>query len=372
MSVRPMPWFRWWLPVAYAGLWTFVALAFAGQHYLTSAKVGSPVSWRVAVAGALADWHLFAVLAIPAIWLAGRFNLAGPHWRLRLALHVVAGAVFSLLWILLRTVLAQLVVPLRGAERAFDELLRYVLVATFFFNMLVYWVAVTGTHAVAYYRSFRERERRVLELESRLTSARLQALQMQLNPHFLFNALNGIGTLMYRDVDAADRMLVRLADLLRHALDRGEEQLVPLRDELAFLDRYLSLEQMRFGDRLAVERDIDPDTLALAVPNLILQPLVENAIQHGLEPQVRPGTIRLTSRRADDGRLVLEVRDDGRGLPTGTPTREGIGLSNSRARLGQLYGDDGELRVGSADAGGVEVVLVFPSTPISREGVTGR
>lgn len=374
MTDRSTSGIRWWLPVGYAGLWTLVALAFAGQHYLTSAKVGSPVSWRVAGAGALADWHLFAVLSIPAIWLAGRFNLAGPHWRLRLALHVVAGAVFSLLWILLRTVLAQLLVPLRGVERSFDELLRYVLVATFFFNMLVYWVVVTGTHAVAYYRSFRERERRVLELESRLTSARLQALQMQLNPHFLFNALNGIGTLMYRDVDGADRMLVRLAELLRHALDRGDEQLVPLQDELAFLDRYLALEQMRFGDRLVVLRDIAPETLGMAVPNLILQPLVENAIQHGFQSQVRPGTIRLASRVDPDGRLVLEVSDDGCGLPEGGPIREGIGLSNCRARLRQLHGDAGELRIGPADGGGVRVVMVFPAGRMAGPGtgIKGR
>jgi two-component system LytT family sensor kinase len=360
MAVRFPSWFRAWHLAAYAGLWTVVGLAFAGQHYLTSAKVGSPVGWGGAVAGALADWYVFGVLALPAAWLASRFSLAGPHWQLRVAVNVVAGAVFSLLWILARSALAQVLSPLRGAEKPFGEVLRYVLVATLFFNMLVYWVVVTGVHALAYYRSFRERERRVLELESRLTSARLQALQMQLNPHFLFNALAGIGTLMYRDVDAADTMLVRLAELLRHALDRSQQQTVPLREELAFLDRYLDLELMRFSDRLSVQREIDPGTLELPVPNLILQPLVENAIKHGLEPEARPGRITLRAYRLDAGRLRLEVEDDGRGLPAGKTSRVGIGTGNCEARLKQLYGSAGRFELAPAPGRGVRAVVEIP------------
>lgn len=361
VSVRSRESFRrWLLPVAYLGLWTLVGLAFAGQHYLTSAKVGQTVPWRLAVAGALADWYVFALLALPAGWLGLKVHLGGTHWPLRLALHGVAGAVFSLLWILARTGLAQLLVPLRGVERPFGEVLRYVLVATFFFNMLVYWVVVTGAHAFAYYRSFRERERRVLELESRLTSARLQALQMQLNPHFLFNALNGIGTLMYRDVDAADAMLVKLAELLRHALDRSRDQQVPLRDELAFLDRYLALEQMRFGERLRVQREIDPGVLDVAVPNLILQPLVENALKHGLGPKPGVGTLRLRASAGPSGMLQLEVIDDGVGLPA-APVREGIGTSNCRARLLQLHGRSARLALEPGESGGTRARIEIPT-----------
>ncbi len=349
-----------WQVPAYVGLWTLVGLAFAGQHYLTSAKVGAPVGWGGAVAGALADWYGFGLLALPAAALASRFNLGGRHWRLRLAVHGVAGTLFSLLWILGRSVLAQVSGPLLGTEKPFSEVLRYVLVATFFFNMLVYWVVVTGAHALAYYRSFRERERRVLELEARLTAARLHALQMQLNPHFLFNALNGISTLMYRDVDAADSMLVKLAELLRHALDRSQQQTVPLREELAFLDRYLALEQMRFSDRLEIRREIDPGTLSASVPNLILQPLVENAIKHGLEPQSRPGLITLRASRPAPGRLRLEIEDNGRGLPTESPARIGIGTANCRARLVQLYGRAATFELEPGGAGGVRAVMEIP------------
>ena len=286
----------------YLVLWTAVALAFAGQHYLTSAKIGVPVGWRESVVSALADWYVFAALALGAIELGCRFNLTGAEWRLRLVLHLVASAVFSLLWILIRAVLAELF-HLRGSEQPFGEVLQYVFVATFFFNVLIYWVVVTGAHAVAYARSLREREHRLLELEARLTSARLQALQMQLNPHFLFNALNGIATLMHRDVERADSMLMKLAGLLRHVVDRGPETHVRLRDELDFLDRYLALEQMRFGDRIQVQREIDPATLMVRVPNLLLQPLVENAIQHGLEPLLKGGIITLRATRTREGSL---------------------------------------------------------------------
>jgi LytS/YehU family sensor histidine kinase len=356
---RNSPVVAWWAG-AYLVVWTVVGLAFAGQHYLTSAKVGVPVAWGSAITGALADWYLFGLLALPAARLAARFNLAGRHWRLRIALHLVAGAVFSLLWILLRAALAQVLVPLRGAEKPFGEVLRYVLVATFFFNMIVYWVVVTGTHAFAYYRSFRERERNVLELEARLTSARLHALRMQLNPHFLFNALNGIGTLMYRNVDAADSMLVKLASLLRHSLDRGEHLTAPLREELEFLDRYLDLEQMRFGDRLRVERDIDPSLLPLPIPTLLLQPLVENAIKHGVEPVTRPGTVTVRIERTDDGRVRLEVHDDGRGVPPGGPSREGVGTSNTRHRLRQQYGSAASFVLTPREGGGTSAIIEIP------------
>jgi two-component system LytT family sensor kinase len=345
---------------AWFALWTAIGLAFAGQHYLTSAKVGIPVAWGNAITGALADWYLFGLLALPAAALARRFSLSGPHWRLRIALHVVAGTVFSLLWILARAILAQLLVPLRGTEKSFDELLRYVLVATFFFNMIVYWVVMTGTHALAYYQDFQERERRVLELESRLASARLHALRMQLNPHFLFNSLNGISTLMYRDVDAADAMLVKLAGLLRHALDQGDTPETSLRDELGFLDRYLDLEQMRFGNRLGVIREIDPKLLGARVPTLILQPLVENAIRHGIEPLTRPGTLTLRISSPEPGRIRMEVEDDGTGFNVTASGREGIGTSNTRHRLLQQYGTGARFDLTSRPGSGTRAVIEIP------------
>ena len=350
----------WQVPLFILG-WTAVGVAFAAQHYLKSADLGEPVAWHLALGGALADWYVFAILSIPTCWLAGKFPLTGTHWRLKIALHSAACALFSLLWILLRVGLANWLIPHQPGGKPVGDLLRFALVATFFFNLLVYWVIVTAVHALAYYRSLRERERRVLELEHRLTTARLHALQMELNPHFLFNALNGISTLMYRDVDIADSMLLKLAALLRHALDRSDRQKVALGEELEFLGKYLDLEQMRFGSRLSVERDIEPAALDASVPNLLLQPLVENAIKHGFEPQARPGTIRIVARIIGD-RLRLEVEDNGKGLPVGQPVREGVGTANSKARLAQLYGRNASLNLERGREGGVRAVVEIPLT----------
>ncbi len=346
---------RWWHPFAFAGFWTLVGLAFAGQLFLTQTKLGTPVSWGFAVTRSLADWYVFALLSLPALRLAGRFPLGDAPTRWLLALHVVASLVFSLVWMLLRAGVAVWL-----EQRPFAETLRYALVATLVFNLLVYWVTIVVAHAFGFYARMRERERRGLELEKRLAESRLQALQMQLNPHFLFNALHGVSALMYRDVDAADRMLVRLSELLRHALDRSDAQRVPLRDELAFLDRYLELEQIRFAGRLSIVREVEDATVDALVPNLILQPLVENAIKHGLASMIAPGTITLRAQRLPGSRLQLEVEDNGVGLGQGKTGGTGIGLVNCRARLQQLYGERAHVELASGSAGGVCVKVELP------------
>ncbi len=344
-----------WRALAFGALWTLVGLAFAGQLYLTQTKLGTPVTWQFAVTRSLADWYVFALLSLPAIAFARKFPLGSAPLRLLFAVHLVASLVFSLVWMLLRAGVAVWL-----ENQSFTDTLQHALVATLFFNLLVYWVVVAVAHAVGFYRSLRERERRTLELEKHVTEARLLALQMQLNPHFLFNALHGISALMYRDVDAADRMLVRLSELLRHALDRTDAQRVPLRDELAFLDRYLELEQIRFGDRLSVRHAIEDAVRDALVPNLILQPLVENALKHGIEPQVKPGVITLRAHLVDGHRVRLEVEDNGRGLAPGKSAEGGIGTANSRSRLTQLYGPRAQIEFLPGADGGLRVVMEFP------------
>jgi two-component system, LytTR family, sensor kinase len=200
---------------------------------------------------------------------------------------------------------------------------------------------------------------RAAELEKRLVEAKLQALQMQLNPHFLFNTLHAISALMHKDVEAADRMLTRLSDLLRLALDSSDTQEVPLRDELAFLKSYLEIEQTRFGERLKVMMDIGPETSGALVPSLILQPLVENAIRHGIEPQALAGIVRLSACCEGD-QLRLRVSDNGVGLRAGQPVAEGVGLSNTRARLEQLYGGAHQFQMSNGADGGLAVDIVMP------------
>jgi sensor histidine kinase YesM len=265
-----------------------------------------------------------------------------------------------LAYLLLRTPVALWQLRVAGRVVEFYDVFEPLLVNTVPHSLLVYWAVVATQHVVAYQVRARDREHRAVELEQRLTSARLQALQMQLNPHFLFNTLNAISSLMHQDVNAADRMLVRLSELLRRALDTRDRQEVPLREELAFLERYLEIEQTRFGSRLVVERAIDATVLDAMVPNLLLQPLVENAIKHGIEGQ-RRGQIRLAAQR-DGNQVVLRIRDNGPGPSRGgTSTRgHGIGLSNTCRRLEQLYGSGQELTLKDAHGGGTEVVVRLP------------
>jgi LytS/YehU family sensor histidine kinase len=234
----------------------------------------------------------------------------------------------------------------------------HALVATFVFNLLVYWVVISVSHTMEYYLKFQEKEVRAAELEKSLTEAKLQALQMQLNPHFLFNTLHAISSLVHKDAEAADRMISRLSELLRYTLESTTAHEVPLHQELHILDRYLEIEQTRFGSRLSVVKQIAPEAMTVLVPNLVLQPIVENAIKHGIEPHARPGVINVSAGR-EENRLVLEVRDNGKGLKEG-PQRERVGISNTRARLQQLYPSSHQFELLNAPEGGLTVRLSIP------------
>lgn len=231
------------------------------------------------------------------------------------------------------------------------------------FNLLLmrlpmYLTLLSIAHAVHFYQRSREREVRALELTASLAQARLEALKTQLQPHFLFNALNAIAALGHKDPQVAGEMLGALGELLRLSLRSSGEQELPLWRELDFVERYLAIERMRFGDRLRFTFEIDPETENALVPAFVLQPLVENAVRHGLQPKLGPGTLVVQARRAN-GTLQLEVRDDGVGLPSDTPPHEGIGLTNTRSRLRELYGAEGQLSLHRTEGTRVEVSLPF-------------
>jgi two-component system, LytTR family, sensor kinase len=347
------------------GFWTVIGLSFASQYYLSSLKAGRPVSWSHAVSWSLGDWYVWGLLSVPIIQLARRFRFDDVQWIRSVAIHLVASGLFSLVYMVLRAWLGQVQSWIGGSPVTFGDAFNPLVVKSVHFNLLTYWVIVSVSHAFAYYRQFQERALRASELEKRLAQAKLQALQMQLNPHFLFNTLNAIASLMHMDVKAADRMITRLADLLRYALESTDAHEVPLRQELSFLERYLEIEKTRFGRRLNVRLEIAPDTLDLLVPNLLLQPLVENAIRHGIEKRSKPGWIELHAR-CEEGRLHLEVRDNGPGLPAEPPQRQGIGLTNTRSRLQQLYGKGQSLELRDAEGGGVVVDIWIPFRPTAR------
>ncbi len=350
------PWLKWTLLFLF---WSVLGLGFAAQFYLSRARTEMPISWSVALGRYLADFYVYGLLSIPAILLTRRFPAAGPRWPVAAVVHLAGGAAFSIGWIALRATWEQWRTRADLVPTSFEAAFSQGLALTFIFNLMVYGGIVVAHTAVTYYRKFLDRELHAAALETRLTEARLQALQMQLNPHFLFNTLNAIASLMHKDVDAADRVLVRLSELLRYALDSTDEQEVPLRQELDFLGRYCEIQQTRFGERLVIRHEADPATADALVPNLILQPLVENAIEHGIEPRARAGEVILRSRR-EGASLILEVQDNGVGLAAGETPREGIGLSNTRARLQQLHGAHQSLELHPASPHGLVVRIRIP------------
>jgi two-component sensor histidine kinase len=233
----------------------------------------------------------------------------------------------------------------------------------------IYWAIVCVTWVISYYQQLRERERHTLELEARLTQANLQTLKTQLQPHFLFNTLNAIASLVRRKPDAAEDMIGSLSEFLRMNLDTAQQHEVPLRREIEFLDLYLEIQQTRFGERLRIQKEIDPAVLDVAVPTLILQPLVENSVRHGIEPRETGGTILIRALRQDNS-LRVEVRDDGEGLKGGqlAAIREGVGLSNTKARLQELYGDAHRFQITPNADGGLTVAVEFPWRMVAADG----
>jgi signal transduction histidine kinase len=239
--------------------------------------------------------------------------------------------------------------------------------------LVVYWLAVGVAHGAMFYRRYRQRDEEAAALSDRLARAELMALKSQLHPHFLFNALNTISALMHRDVKAADRMLVRLSELLRGALDHTGDQEVSLQDELNFLASYLEIEKTRLADRLTVEVDVPSNVLDARVPHMILQPLVENAIRHGISPRAAPGKVTIRARGRRD-MLDLEVVDDGPGvqpkkLGNGSG---GLGLSNTRSRLEQLYGEGFAFDPRNGEAGGYRVRMSIPFRSINQAADEGE
>jgi two-component system, LytTR family, sensor kinase len=343
---------RAWLSV-WTG-WTALGLFFAVSNSLTYRSTGRPANWGLTIKRSLSEWWLWAALTPPVTWLAQRFPLHGARLQRNIAVHVVAGAAIA--------------AGKTAADRVLFALLTgfwtYLLASTLALNFVIYGAIVAAAHGVEYYRRSRERE----HLEARLADTRLQLLGMQLQPHFLFNTLNTIAEMVHEDPDKADTMIAGLSDLLRRTLDLGSAQEIPLAEEIDLVSRYLDIQKARFGDRLRVRLSIDEGARGVRVPALLLQPLVENAIRHGLAARVDAGRIDIEARMAGET-LVISVTDDGAGLPRISPGSdageivtgpEGVGLGNTRARLEALYGSACRLELTRAEGRGARVTVRIP------------
>jgi signal transduction histidine kinase len=288
-------------------------------------------------------WFTWAAVVPLIVWLSLRFRFERRNWMRAAMAHVPAVIVLSEVHIILQEWFRRRLAEYSGRSltMTFWDGVQRAMIQYFDWEMMTYWAIVGVALAAVYYREAQERALAAAKLETKLVESHLQTLQSQLHPHFLFNTLHAISTLMHRDVDAADRMISRLGELLRMTLDNVGHQEVTLKEELDFLEKYLQIEQTRFRDRLTVKFDVQPETLDGLVPWMLLQPLVENAIKHGISPQAGPGTIRIAARR-DSHHLVVEVEDDGLGLSQEaiTALQSGIGLSTTRARLQYQFGRD--------------------------------
>jgi two-component system, LytTR family, sensor kinase len=347
------------------GVATVLGLFSTLQAYrltILNSKEGMPIQIGRLLILNLAYWYIPALLTPGIVSMARRFRLDGARRLRSLAVHGIAAIGFYTVYAIgfqgVRFLLWS-----DGGKPAWTTSWTY-LQRQFLTDMdrfLMVYAGIVGiSHAVAYYHETQERKLKEARLETRLMEARLKTLQAELHPHFLFNTLHAISTLIHRDPESADRMISRLSDLLRITFDRSGQAKVTLKEEIEFLQKYLDIEQTRFPDRLTVRVEIDPDTLDAEVPRMILQPLVENAIKHGIAPRTDRGSVEIVAGRQDET-LWMEVRDNGGGLHGATlkKLRTGVGLSNTRARLECLYA--GQHRLEFTDRhGGLAVRVEIP------------
>jgi signal transduction histidine kinase len=353
-------WMRWW---PFGCLWPIAALMSTTQvYFLWQQKEQEHLSFWTAFVWQGAPWS-FWLLATPAlVWLGQRFPLERGIWPRHAAIHLASNLALAPGHLALAAVLGRAAGQTFYLTTPFGSILRIMVAKNVTLEVLIYWGVIALVHASEYRRRFREREIVAAQLETKLAQAELQALRMQLHPHFLFNTLHAIAVLVRKqDTQASVRMLTGLSDLLRLALENVGRQVVPLKQELDFLNRYLEIEKTRFQDRLTVRVDIVPEALDAEIPNLILQPLVENAIRHGIAPRSSAGCVEIRACR-QGGALVAHVRDDGRGLKENWEARScsGMGLRNVRARLDQLYPGNHRFVIAPHPDGGVLVTLAVP------------
>jgi len=367
-SSGPRQWLRMWglSALVWFGLWAVHQATLAGA----AAEGMKHITWTIRLVQ-LSEYLVSATLVLPFLFLAWKLPLDAERWRRSLVGLIGLMVLFSALDVGLCQGMRAVAVGWNPQIRPYGR----ALVTLWIFNTIVYGVVATTGWAIQYQREARFREQRAYQLETRLAEARLESLRTQLQPHFLFNALNAVSALVRSDPVGAERMIARLSDLLRCSLAEGGTHEVSLKQELDITERYVEIERVRFADRLTVVRSVAPDTLDAQVPSLILQPLVENAIRHGIAYRSGPGHVEIASTRDDDF-LVLAIRDDGRGF-TGEASQGpgrggGVGLTNTRARLAQLYGPRGSLSIAPRAEGGTEVTLRIPWRPVGENPAAER
>jgi two-component system LytT family sensor kinase len=380
---------HWRLWVAVVIGWTLIGLIFTLNYYLFAdhyvAIFRQPPTLPQMLIWELPYWFLWAALSPVVFWLTRRFPLQRGRMLVNSGVHVGACVVLSVLHRAAYLIIGWLlhVAVYRHLSSSISDVFSFLLLFNLQTGFMSYGTVLLVSYVIDYYRRYQNEELKISRLKTDLaeaqlqtTQAQLQSLKMQLQPHFLFNTLNSISTLLDEDVEAADEMLARLGDFLRLTLDNSGAEEVTLQEELGSLRCYLEIEQVRFQDRLTVLMEIEPETLKALVPNLILQPIVENAIRHGIVEEIGKGRIEIHSSRSN-GMLLLQVRDNGPGLHADAATgrganKRGLGFTLTRERLERLYAARQRFCLEDAVRGGVQVTLEIPFVTPGSKGVEAR
>jgi two-component system, LytTR family, sensor kinase len=353
---------RWWL-ISFA-VWTALALIAVTPGHYSAVDRGlidpdQAWGWWRTLAGWLPRYEVWALLSPPIFWLALRFPIQRERLAERVGLHALASAGIAIVGAALHSAVICAIWP----HPSYWAHVQKMLLADFSGGMTTYWIVLLAAHAVAFRRLARDRAIVTAQLDARLKAAELAMIRLQLNPHFLFNALNTLAVLMREDEAAADRLLERLSLFLRAVLADCAREETPLAEELELLDHYLAVESARYGERLQVRFDIAPETRRARVPRLVLQPLVENAIKHAVAQRSAGGTVTI-SAALRDGRLELRVEDDGPGWRQSAPQSaigRGVGLANTQLRLQTLHGARQTMELTNlSPTGGARVRLILP------------
>jgi signal transduction histidine kinase len=370
-ALTPTP--RWRSTLRLLGLATVLGAVATSQMYVGIHSEDASFTWYRASILQLPFWYGWALLAPLVAWCHHRLNPDNRPWAARATIHVGLAVVFSIFHSTAIMAFRHLIGFHRDVPVTFDMVASFA-INTLSTNLLGYGAIIAIVYATDFYRRYRERELVASQLSAQLAQAQLQALRMQLNPHFLFNAMNTIAMQVRKAANEdAVRMLAGLSDLLRYMLEDSRPPEVPLSEELVFVERYLAIEQVRFQDRLRIEVDAAPGTKDALVPTLILQPLVENAIRHGISRRAAAGRVAIRARRTDD-HLLLEVEDDGPGLGAEiTPAPgTGLGLKNTRARLAQLYPGEFAFDLAESAGGGTVARIRLPFRVTARSEALAR
>lgn len=356
----PPPWKWKWVWVGGFAAYTVFIILTALQNAVFASRSGTPIDWYDLVMRRVLEEYSCALFVPALFWLVHRFPIDRRHWLTHGGILLVSSVVFVIAKYTIMQPVSALVV--HGPTDSVGTAILSNIVAVLF----DFWGVIGVAHAIEFYQRSRERERTALQLRAQLSRAQLDALQSQLHPHFLFNTLHAASTLMHRDVEGADAMLTQLADLLRATLRRPGTHEIRLHEEMALLDRYLAIMRARFRDRLTVECDVAADVGDALVPLFLLQPLVENALEHGIARRPGAGRLELCAERVGTW-LRISVSDDGPGFSGETPGGDGVGLANTRARLEELYGGAQCLTIDApSPAGGTRVIIELPFRPASQ------